>query len=318
VAVFYAVLYFLRDAQYSQKLFYVIAAAALLAAGYGLTQFNVTNGQAVKAFFSSEVWFTTFLVMLFPFAFAFACGKAPREMKAIAVLACCLFFVCLLSTQSRAGLVAFVMELGAMAWLLRSRTARIVAAAVTVLLIAALVIAVKVDFGKETDAMRDARASLPIQTRITSFIHRVDIWAFTVAEIVRHGAVGIGYGSHSYLLTYGEDTELVAEGHQPVKRAGTHNIFLYFALHVGLPGLVLFGWLYYTFVVTMFREYGMATDWFSRGMLAGSTGSLLGLLCRLQFDQMLVGSLAILFWVLLAMAALQSPSFRTDRTSSFA
>jgi hypothetical protein len=44
-------------------------------------------------------------------------------------------------------------------------------------------------------------------------------------------------------------------------------------------------------------------------VLAGSIVSVVGLILRLQFDQMLVGSLAVLFWVLLAMAVLSYPSY---------
>lgn len=316
VMMFYAVLYFLRRNRYPQSLFCLIGGVAMLVAGYGVTQFNLTDGQAVKAFFSSEVWFTTFIVMVFPFAFALVFGNGPREVKAVAVIACGLFFVSLLGTQSRAGLVAFLAELGVMAWLLRARLARIVAGVVMVLLILAVVMAFKVDFNKDVGSLREARDSLPIQTRLSSVTHRLDIWAFTMTEVLRHGIVGIGYGSHSYLLTYGEEEEVVAHGHSPVKRVGTHNIFLYLALHVGLPGLAFFGWLYYTFIATTIREYRRATNWLQKGILAGSAGSLLGLLCRLQFDQMLVGSLAVLFWVLMAMAALQYPSSKTDPESS--
>ena len=316
VMMFYAVAYFLKDNQLQRILFCLIGGAAMVVAGYGVTQFNLTDGQAVKAFFSSEVWLTTFLIMVFPFAFALAFGSGPRQVKLMGITACCLFFICLLGTQSRAGLVAFLAELCVMAWLLRSPKAKLVAGGVIFLLILAVVIAFKVDFNKDADPMRDARSSLPIQTRINSMIHRLDIWGFTLSEIIRHGAVGIGFGSHSYLMTYGEDKEVVADGHSPVKRAGTHNIFLYLALHVGLTGMVVFGWLYYTFIVRTIREYRQATDWMQQGILAGSTGSLLGLLCRLQFDQMLIGSLAILFWVLLAMAVLQYPSLKTVPKSS--
>jgi hypothetical protein len=41
----------------------------------------------------------------------------------------------------------------------------------------------------------------------------------------------------------------------------------------------------------------------------GSVVSVVGLMLRLQFDQMFVGSLAVLFWVLLAMAVLSYPSY---------
>ena len=52
-----------------------------------------------------------------------------------------------------------------------------------------------------------------------------------------------------------------------------------------------------------------AHDWLSKAILAGSAVSVIGLFIRLQFDQMLVGSLAVLFWVLLAMAILSYPSY---------
>jgi len=318
VIVFYAVLYFLREDQYRRKLLYVVGGVAILVAGYGVTQFNVTDGQAVKAFFSSEVWLTTFLVMVFPFALALGFGDGSPQVRTLSLLACGLFLICLLGTQSRAGLLTFIIELWVMAWVLGSRKARVVAGGVTCVLFLAVLVAFKVDFSKEPDVMREARASLPIHTRIVSVIHRFDIWAFTMREIFNHGIVGIGYGSHSYLFTYGDEKEMVAEGHQPVRRAGTHNIFLYIALHVGLPGLAFFGWLYYTFIATTIRGYRKATDWLQKAILAGSAGSLLGLLCRLQFDQMLVGSLAILFWVLMAMATLYYPSPKTDPKSSLA
>ena len=308
--MFYAVLYFLSANHNRERLFYLIGGLAIIVAGYGLTQFNLTNAQAVKAFFPSEVWLTTFLVMVFPFALALVFGSGPRAMRLMAAIACGLFFTCLLGTQSRAGLVAFLTQIWVMAWLLRSRASRIFAAVVTFLLIVAVLVAFKVDISKATDPMRG--------TNLSSVMHRFEIWNFTLAEILKHGLVGIGYGSHSYLLTYGDQMEVVEPGHSPVKRAGTHNIFLYMGLHVGLPGLALFGWLYYTVVVTTIREYRKASGWLQQGILAGSVGSLLGLLCRLQFDQMLVGSLAILFWVLLAMAVLQYRSSKTDPNASLA
>jgi O-antigen ligase len=318
VVIFYAVIYFLREDRYRRALFSIIGAGAIVVAAYGLTQFNLANPQAVKSFLSAEVWLTTFLVMVFPFAFALMFGSGPLEAKWTAIVACCLFVACLVSTQSRAGLVTFIAEVCLMAWLLRSFQAKIVAGVVSLCLLMAVLLAIKVDFSKELDPMRQARASLPIQTSINSVIHRFDIWAFTLSEIARHGLMGIGYGSHSYLLTYGEEKEAVADGHAAVKRAGAHNIFLYLALHAGVPGMLLFGWLYYTLVLRTVREYRKATHWMQQGILAGSAGSLVGLLCRLQFDQMLIGSLAVFFWVLLAMAVLQYPSLKAESGTSLA
>ena len=54
--------------------------------------------------------------------------------------------VCLISTQSRAGLVALVAELWVMVWFIRSTSAKIVAALATVFAIAAVVIVFNAEF----------------------------------------------------------------------------------------------------------------------------------------------------------------------------
>lgn len=308
VVVFYAVAYFLREGRYRQALFSVIGGVTIIMAGYGLTQLNFTDGQAVKSFFSSEVWLTTFLVMVFPFALATACGNGPQKIRGIAAATSIMVAICLLGTQSRAGLVAFLVELWFVAWLIRSRKATIVAGIVTACAIAVVLYAVKVNTTPAGEPLSEARASIPVRTTAASVFHRFDIWAFTLSQIAQHGLVGIGYGAHSYLLTYGQEEEVVASGHAPIKRAGTHNIFLYLALHVGVPGMALFAWLYYSLIVTTARAYWAASQWVQQSVLAGMAGSLVGTLCRLQFDQMLVGSLAIFFWVLVAMAVVHFPS----------
>ena len=120
-------------------------------------------------------------------------------------------------------------------------------------------------------------------------IHRLDIWWFTLSEIAKHWLVGIGYGGKSYLLLYGQDQEVVMPGHLAVTSQGTHNIFLYLALHVGLPGMLLFAWFFVRVVRRASEEYRQAHDWLSKAVLVGSVVSVVGLVLRLQFDQMLVG-----------------------------
>ena len=73
--------------------------------------------------------------------------------------------------------------------------------------------------------------------------------------------------------------------------------------------MVLFGWFWVRVVLRTSEEYRHAHDWLSKSVLVGSIVSVIGLIVRLQFDQMLVGSLALLFWVLLAMAILSYPSY---------
>ena len=217
--------------------------------------------------------------------------------------------VCLISTQSRAGLVAFVAEVWVIVWFIRSVSAKIVVAIATVCVIAAVVVVFNASTIPAADLSADITSSIPVKKGFSSVFHRFDIWWFTLSEIAKHWLVGIGYGSHNYLLLYGQDQEVVMPGHNPTTHSGTHNIFLYLALHVGLPGMVLFGWFFVLVVLRTSEEYRQAHDWLSKAVLVGSVVSVVGLILRLQFDQMLVGSLAVLFWVLLAMAVLSYPSY---------
>ena len=73
--------------------------------------------------------------------------------------------------------------------------------------------------------------------------------------------------------------------------------------------MLLFGWFIVLVILRTATEYRQAHDWLSKAVLVGSVVSVVGMILRLQFDQMLVGSLAVLFWVLLAMAVLSYPSY---------
>ena len=309
MVVFYAVIYFFKGMLYRQVLFGLVGIMAIVVGGYGLSQFNIGNPQAMVSFLPAEVWLTTFLVMVIPFGLAVALGEGPSEIRIGGGLAVGLMTVCLIATQSRAGLIALVAELWVMVWFIRSLSAKIVATVATVCMIATVMIVFSAKPIPVGGLSADITSSIPVKKGFSSVFHRFDIWGFTLSEIAKHWLVGIGYGSHSYLLLYGRDQEVVMPGHDPVKHSGAHNVFLYLALHVGLPGMFLFGWFIVRFVVRTAEEYRLGHDWLTKDVLAGSVVSVVGVILRLQFDQMLVGSLAVLFWVLLAMAVLSYASY---------
>lgn len=314
MVVFYAVLYFFKPQSYRHILLWLIGIMAVVISGYGLSQFNLENPQSVTSFLPAEVWLTTFLIMVIPFGLALALVEGPLKIKTGSAIVVGIMTVCVLATQSRAGLVALVGELWMIAWFIRSTSAKFVAICATLCVIAAVVVVFNASTIPPNELSADITVSLPLKKGFVSVIHRFDIWRFTLSEIAKHWLVGIGYGSHSYILLYGQNQEVVMSGHQPITHQGTHNIFLYLALHVGLPGMLLFGFFVVRVVLTTAKEYRQAHDWLSKAVLVGSVVSVMGLILRLQFDQMLVGSLAVLFWVLLAMAVLNYPSYNQVST----
>jgi O-antigen ligase len=195
-----------------------------------------------------------------------------------------------------------------MAWLFRTKSARITTGILTGCLVTAIVMALYVKTSATPGGSSPLQQSIPVKTGVATIVHRLDIWRFTLSKIAEHWLVGIGYGGQTYLLLYGQEGETVEPGHTSVKERGTHNILLYLSLHVGVIGMILFVWFYLSAIQTTMHEYHAAVDWVSKMVLAGMIGSMMGLFLRLQFDQMFVGSLAILFWVLLATAIIQYPS----------
>jgi len=316
MVVLYAVIHFLGDVRYRRGLLLVVGGSLLFVSANGLTQFNLTNPQAIVSFFPSEVWLTTYLVMTIPFCLAAAFGENPPRVKGSGAVLSVLSVACLLSTQSRAGLIALMTELVAMAWLVRTAFAKWVAGLVALSLVAAVIIAIAVKSPSISGEYPQAQSSIPVKTGVATIVHRLDIWRFTLSEIAKHWTVGIGYGGQTYSLLYAQESETVEPGHLSVKDKGTHNILLYLALHVGLAGMAVFLWFYFSVIRTTIQEHWKAVDWKSKMVLAGSTGSMIGLFVRLQFDQMLVGSLAIMFWVLLAMAVAHYPSLQSRTTAT--
>ncbi len=309
MVVFYAVIYFFKELRSRQVLLGQIWIIAVFVTAYGLSQFNLHNPQAVVSFFSAEVWLTTFLVMVIPFALVLALGEGPPVVRSGGAITVGMMMVCLLATQSRAGLVALIGELWVVAWFIRSVSAKVVAALVTVCVIAAVMLVFNDGAIPVAGVSADIASALPVKKGASSVLHRFEIWGFTLSEIAKHWLVGIGYGNLSYLFLYGQDQEVVMSGHYAITHAGTHNVVLYLALHIGFPGVLLFVWFIVQFMRKTAAAYRYTEEWLSKTILLGTVGSVVGLMLRLQFDQMLVGSLAVFFWVLLALAVLSYPLY---------
>jgi len=178
ITVFYAVIHFFGEQPYRTMLLSLLALITVVVTAYGLTQFNLSSPQRVFASFSAEVWLTTFLIMVIPFGLA-SCllNNGPTVVRRVGAIVAILAGLCLLSTQSRAGLVAFLAELLAMAWIIRSRLAMFVSGSVTMLLLTAVLIA----FTMKTSGSVEGQASMPVKTGVESVVHRFDIWKFTLS-----------------------------------------------------------------------------------------------------------------------------------------
>jgi O-antigen ligase len=299
--IFYVVLFFFRDQVHRIQLARLLLGGLVLMSAYGVFKFDETL-RGGGSFLTAEVWLTTYLIMLIPLGFGLAWYEEQGWKKNAYILVTILATGCLFLTESRAGLLAFLAELWACVWLLKRRVMLIAASAFTLAAVAGIIFVVTVTATPIGTAKINV-GPIPLKTATLSFVHRVDIAMFTLGKIAEYPFLGIGYGKETSKRLFGETPEEnLPPGHFPVRIYGTHNILLEMALHVGLPGLALFLWLMVSLGRTLLEGFRRATDAHARAFLLGASVGFIGLGVRLQFDQTLVGTLAVQFWVLMAVA----------------
>ncbi len=311
--IFYVVLFFFQDRTHRAQLIWPLVGGLFLVSVYGIIGFNETM-RGGGSFLSAEVWLTTYLVMLIPLSFALAWYEDQGWRKNGYILLVILATGCLFLTESRAGLLTFLAELWVCAWLLKRRALLVTAGAFTVMAVAGVVLLVMaMTASNRADTL--SASPIPLKTATSSFVHRIDIGLFTMERIAEHPFLGIGYGKETYKKLFGVVPENnLPPGHAPVRIYGTHNILLEMALHVGIPGLALFLWLMAVLGGALIEGFRRATDPQARAFLLGAGVGLIGLGVRLQFDQTLVGTLAVQFWVLTALALASGDSPKQVKT----
>jgi len=68
----------------------------------------------------------------------------------------------------------------------------------------------------------------------------------------------------------------------------------------GWPALILFVWVLFEAVRSLLNQVRKITDPLPRGIMVGAALMVLGFVVRNLFDDMFKGSLAYLFWIILA------------------
>jgi O-antigen ligase len=206
--------------------------------------------------------------------------------------------VCLLLTYSRAGVLALVCEGWALTWILKPRIRVVWTVVFTLLILAASVLVVRSNL-TAAGHMKAASGSVSGVAGTSSIELRLQTLQFVTARIAEHWLVGIGYGKGTLQLASNRESESMQD-RQSNRLLATHSTFLDVALGVGLPGLVLFVWLMARIISTILAEFAATDEPFSKALLLGVGVGVIGLIVRLLFDHMLVGTLAVQFWVLVA------------------
>jgi O-antigen ligase len=317
ILLFYAVLHFFNAEQYKRQLLWALIVVSMLISAYGIEEFFAIAGllppikplAMIESFTGGEVWLTTYLVMTIPICLAFMLFEERSVERRVYTAATGLSVLCLLLTFSRAGLLALLTEVGVISSFVRRKR---ILVAIAVFCVAILVLEVLlIRYNVQTEQ------GIPLGVRglqESSLRHRFKIWQFTTKKILLHPLVGIGYGKDNFRLVYatsGEPTPAYFAPDAPayaVLPAGTHNIFLDLALGSGIPAAMAFLWLLWRIVSSARQTYCQSDPAFVKAVALGVGAGVIGMGVRLSFDQMLIGTLAIQFWIWIALClSMQSP-----------
>lgn len=305
--IFYVVAFFFRTVKQRTALLRFIIGGLVIVSAYGIHDYlaGVLAGDLVppgllSSTLPAEVWLTTYLVMLMPVAMALTLYEARRAARAGYFVATSLAAVCLVLTQSRAGVLSLLCELWLFGWLLKRRGLLLLAGAVSVA-IAAGFLAVYLDAKGMDPGHLPGRKYIPLHTSEGSVYHRFAIWRFALAQMLEHPIAGIGYGKDNFKNVFGQVPENLQPGQVTIRKSGTHNLLLELTLSVGVPGLLLFLWLWVRIIRTARSD--TAEPW-SQAMRLGMVVGVVGLSVREMFDHLLVANLATQFWILVAILVL--------------
>lgn len=305
VLVFYWTIRVLAKADKRQAIPLLLLAAVVgagLSSGYATIEFIVRGGiergrdLRAGALGSDYNWLSTYMVLAIPVTLVAAVGYSAGWRKTLAWAVVGLSCVAELLAFTRGGWAGVVAEALLALWLIGRRRL------VVLLLVGGIgagfgaVVTLNGWEGRETSNVTDP----------WTLQARANVWQLAAADVVAHPLVGVGYGSENFSKRYAGHPALA-------KAAGPHSTYVMMAMGSGLPALGLLLWVFAAAGVALAQstrewstdraaavalEQGLSSG---RLVAFGGLVMLAGFAVRNLFEYMLIGAVANLFWMLLAL-----------------
>lgn len=254
-----------------------------------------------RAFGSDYNWLSTYMVMTIPVIGSLIVIGRVAWIRGAQLLALALAFAAQLFSYTRGGWLGHAAQGITLALIIGGRRMALSVLGFLVLVAAGLVVVSQV--GIQTDTV----AAKTVDTRLK-------VWSMGLREVATHPLMGIGYGNNSFIKKF---PEYSVEGQVKIPDQervipAMHNAFLMVALGSGFPALLCFGWIF----VALLRRLISLPRGGGRGdpftvMAVGIGLAVIGFGVRNLFDYMFMGSLAHMFWLLVAVGiSVTNPDWR--------
>ncbi|GJL61914.1 MAG: hypothetical protein NPIRA04_05680 [Nitrospirales bacterium] len=255
--------------------------------GGELLDFSLVWGSRAGDLTGSSQWLGTYLVLGFPIVFLGVWTGPVGKLRVAYIAICTVMLGAVLLVHTRATWLAIGIECLVLGVLTLNRYWR-----VRVLILMATLVLVLLPFGiAKLSFLTDLHVANPTTLQL-----RLNTWWFAIDRIVDQpilGLTGIGYGKHSFNTAY--------PNLGPGFHTHIHNMVIARVVQLGLPGLVLFGWIFWVILRWSYRGFKTFSHLFVGRLSLTILLGTVGLLVRNLFDDMFIGSVVYVFWLFIGL-----------------
>jgi len=298
VLVFYWALLILRvqsDEVMIRRILAAVVIGTALLCGYALIDFVERGGTWQDRYIragapsSDYNWLSTYIVIVIPFLVAVAVSACSFWQRMFSMCVAGLALFALVFSYTRAGWIGIVTQ-GLSFGLLTAGRKFIMWILVGCLIGGIGLVALYQTGYQQQTASTD------------NFEYRRVLWERGIQEIAAHPIVGVGYGDDTYLKRFGVHPKTGTP-------AGLHSTFLMVAMGSGIPAVAFLLWTLIGAVVNLLPKKRTLSDWTASATMAATAFMIIGFSVRNLFDYMFAGSIAFLFWILVAVGLTLRASF---------
>jgi len=289
VLVFYWALLIFRahsDEVMIRRIMAALVIGTALLCSYALMDFVERGGtwqeRSIRAGapFSDYNWLSTYIVIVFPFLVSIIIAASSFWQRIISICVTALALLAQVVTYTRAGWIGMIVQ--GLSYGLITANRKLAMWILVGCLIGGIALIGLNQFGYQQ------------QTASTSnFQFRLWLWEKGIQEIASHPIVGVGYGNDTFPKLFGVHPRTGIP-------AGLHNTFLMVAMGSGIPAVMFLLWALISVVLTLLPKERKLSDWIASVVMVATATMIIGFVVRNLFDYMFAGSIAFLFWILVA------------------
>lgn len=225
-------------------------------------------------------WLSTYVVIVIPFLVAVAVVSRTYWQRMFSMCIAGLALLAQVVSYTRAGWLGIVAQGFSFGLLAASRKL------IMWILVSCLMGGIGLIALNRTGYQRETTSTGNLQFRLV-------LWERGIKEIASHPIVGLGYGNDTFFKRFG--------GHPKTgKPAGLHNTFLMVAMGSGVPAVAFLLWTLIAAVLILLPKKRKLSGQIASAVMVATAIMIIGFAVRNLFDYMFAGSIAFLFWILVA------------------